>query len=140
MPASTLDLTFNSTTPQRDVLVIVPTSTMRSGNYIQALGRQSFQPSQPASASSPRDEMLPSEQANERQRELIKAQNDVLATVGVCLRDNKQHYEETESRKAEDWAGLYVGVLDLTVTYLASWPLIGIRNRLQVCDIWIEAE
>jgi len=33
---------------------------------------------------------------------------------------------------AENEAGLFLGAVDLTVTYLASWPLIGIRNRLQV--------
>jgi len=112
---------------------------MRSGNYIQALGRQSFQPSQPASAPSPNDERLPSERANERQRELIKAQNDVLATVGVCLHENKSHHGEAESQKAEDEAGLYIDALDLTVTYLVIWPLIGIRNRLQVCHSRIDS-
>jgi hypothetical protein len=33
---------------------------------------------------------------------------------------------------AENEVGLLVGAVDLTVTYLASWPLIRIRNRLQV--------
>jgi hypothetical protein len=104
---------------------------MRSGSYIQALGRQSFEPSQPT-ASDDSDLPLPSEQSHERQRQLIKAQNDVLATVGVCLRDTKQDIEHAENVMAENEAGLFLGAVDLTVTYLASWPLIGIRNRLQV--------
>lgn len=32
----------------------------------------------------------------------------------------------------ENEVGLLVGAVDLTITYLASWPLVGIRNRLQV--------
>ncbi|KAF8247599.1 hypothetical protein K440DRAFT_628487 [Wilcoxina mikolae CBS 423.85] len=103
---------------------------MRSGSYIQALGRQSFEPSQPT-ASDDHDLSLPSEQSHERQRQLIKAQNDVLATVGVCLRDTKQDLEHAENVMAENETGLFLGAVDLTVTYLASWPLIGIRNRLQ---------
>jgi len=102
---------------------------MRSGSYIQALGRQSFEPSQPALPNT--FNPLPSQQSQERQRQLIKAQNDVLATVGVCLRDTKQSLEKTESLMAENEVGLLVGAVDLTVTYLASWPLVGIRNRLQ---------
>ena len=103
---------------------------MRSGSYIQALGRQSFEPSQPALSNT--FNLIPSQQSQERQRQLIKAQNDVLATVGVCLRDTKQSFEKSESLMAENEVGLLVGAVDLTVTYLASWPLVGIRNRLQV--------
>ena len=123
---------------------------MRSGTYIQALGRQSFEPSQPRPAAAPppppppddrdgiRDDTAvtadapPSEQSRERQRELVKAQNDVLATVGVCLRDTKTDLAQAESEIVENRAGLLLGAVDLTATYLASWPLIGIRNRLQV--------
>lgn len=32
---------------------------------------------------------------------------------------------------AENEAGLLVGAMDLVVTYVASWPLVGIRNRMQ---------
>ncbi|KAI5779521.1 hypothetical protein EDC01DRAFT_670502 [Geopyxis carbonaria] len=98
---------------------------MRSGQYIRALGRQSFEPSSP-SAQPPA-----SSQSQSRQRSLIAAQNDVLATVGVCLRETKHSLEASESLMAENEAGLVVGALDLTTTYLASWPLVGIRNRLQ---------
>lgn len=108
---------------------------MRNGSYIRALGRQSFEPSQGPSNS---DNELPdhgsstSEQSQENQRHLIKAQNDVLATVGVCLRDTKQSLDTSEAIMQENEVGLLVGAIDLTVTYLASWPLVGIRNRLQV--------
>lgn len=104
---------------------------MRSGSYIQALGRQCFQPSQPIAADDS-DYSQSSNQSNERQRQLIKAQNDVLATVGVCLRETKKEQEQSESTTAENKAGLFLGAVDLTITYLAGWPLIGIRNRLQV--------
>ncbi|CCX33589.1 Similar to hypothetical protein AOL_s00076g151 [Arthrobotrys oligospora ATCC 24927]; acc. no. EGX50387 [Pyronema omphalodes CBS 100304] len=103
---------------------------MRSGSYIQALGRQCFQPSQPIAADDS-DYSQSSNQSNERQRQLIKAQNDVLATVGVCLRETKKEQEQSESTTAENKAGLFLGAVDLTITYLAGWPLIGIRNRLQ---------
>ncbi|KAA8901850.1 hypothetical protein FN846DRAFT_908799 [Sphaerosporella brunnea] len=96
---------------------------MRSGTYIAALGRQSFEPSAPAPSSS--------QQANERQRELIKAQNDVLATVGVCLRDGRRDGDKAADLMVENEVGLAVGAVDSTVTYLASWPLVGVRNRLQ---------
>lgn len=128
---------------------------MRSGTYIQALGRQSFEPSQPRPAAAPppplddgeggRDDAAtaaaaaaaadapPSEQSHERQRVLVKAQNDVLATVGVCLRDTKTDLaQQAESVHIENRAGLLLSAVDLTATYLATWPLIGIRNRLQV--------
>jgi len=67
------------------------------------------------------------------QRRLIKAQNDVLATVGVCRRDTKQNQVLSEAIVQENEVGLLVGAVDLTITYLTTWPLIGIRNRLQVC-------
>lgn len=131
---------------------------MRSGTYIQALGRQSFEPSQPrpAAAVPPpplddgeggRDDAAnaaaaaaadtpPSEQSHERQRVLVKAQNDVLATVGVCLRDTKTDLaQQAESMHIENRAGLLLSAVDLTATYLATWPLIGIRNRLQVVPL-----
>lgn len=107
---------------------------MRNGSYIRALGRQSFEPSQGPPNS---DNELPdngsstSEQSQENQRRLIKAQNDVLATVGVCLRDTKC-LDLSEAIMQENEVGLLVGAVDLTVTYLTSWPLVGIRNRLQV--------
>lgn len=66
------------------------------------------------------------------QRSLIKAQNDVLATVGVCRRDPKQSQVLSEAIVQENEVGLLVGAVELTITYLASWPLVGIRNRLQV--------
>lgn len=108
---------------------------MRNGSYIRALGRQSFEPSQGPSNSendSPDHGSSTSEQSQEMQRRLIKAQNDVLATVGVCLRDTKQSLDQSEAIMQENEVGLLVGAVDLTVTYLASWPLVGIRNRLQV--------
>lgn len=108
---------------------------MRNGSYIRALGRQSFEPSQGPSNSesdSPNHSSSTSEQSQEMQRRLIKAQNDVLATVGVCLRDTKQSQDISEAIMQENEVGLLVGAVDMTVTYLASWPLIGIRNRLQV--------
>ncbi|KAH0608182.1 uncharacterized protein H6S33_002234 [Morchella sextelata] len=107
---------------------------MRNGSYIRALGRQSFEPSQGPSvpdSESPDHGSSTSEQSQEMQRRLIKAQNDVLATVGVCLRDTKGQ-ETSEAIMQENEVGLLVGAVDLTITYLASWPLVGIRNRLQV--------
>lgn len=107
---------------------------MRNGSYIRALGRQSFEPSQGPSVpdiESPDHGSSTSEQSQEMQRRLIKAQNDVLATVGVCLRDTKGQ-ETSEAIMQENEVGLLVGAVDLTITYLASWPLVGIRNRLQV--------
>ncbi|KAH8149645.1 uncharacterized protein LAJ45_06276 [Morchella importuna] len=106
---------------------------MRNGSYIRALGRQSFEPSQGPSVpdiESPDHGSSTSEQSQEMQRRLIKAQNDVLATVGVCLRDTKGQ-ETSEAIMQENEVGLLVGAVDLTITYLASWPLVGIRNRLQ---------
>ena len=103
---------------------------MRSGSYIQALGRQSFEPSQPAAplaSGAPR----PSELSHTLQRQLMKAQNDVLATVGVCLRESKQSADVTDSLYAEQLAGVALSVLGLTATYVATWPLVGLRNRLQ---------
>jgi hypothetical protein len=105
---------------------------MRNGSYIRALGRHSFEPSQPASDADTSGSST-CEQSQEMQRRLIKAQNDVLATIGVCLRDTKHSHDLSESIKQENEVGLLVGAVDLTVTYLASWPLVGIRNRLQVC-------
>ena len=119
---------------------------MRSGTTIQALGRQSFEPSQPRPAAAPSsqsddrdgvrddtaaaaDAPLP-EQSHERQRALIKAQNDVLAAFGLCLRLDLA--QQAKSEYAENRAGLLLFVVDLTATYLAYWPLVGIRNRLQV--------
>jgi hypothetical protein len=110
--------------PSSPTTPTTPPTGMRSGTYISALGRQSFEPSAPAPTSS--------QQANERQRELIKAQNDVLATVGVCLRDGRRDVDKNTDLMAENQAGLIVGAVDITMTYLASWPLVGIRNRLQV--------
>lgn len=38
---------------------------------------------------------------------------------------------DRENQVAENEAGLLVGALDLVGTYVASWPLVGIRNRMQ---------
>ncbi|RPA91966.1 hypothetical protein L873DRAFT_1780128 [Choiromyces venosus 120613-1] len=103
---------------------------MRNGSYIRALGRQSFEPSQPTSDTDSAGSST-CEQSQEMQRRLIKAQNDVLATVGVCRRDTKQNQVLSEAIIQENEVGLLVGAVDLTITYLATWPLIGIRNRLQ---------
>ncbi|KAL7267304.1 hypothetical protein RUND412_010120, partial [Rhizina undulata] len=105
---------------------------MRNGSYIRALGRQSFEPSRPPSSST--DALVQSstsEESQEMQRRLIKAQNDVLATVGVCLRDTKHHLDKSAEVTQENKVGLIVGAVDLTITYMSGWPLIGIRNRIQ---------
>lgn len=104
---------------------------MRSGQYIHALGRRSFEPSQPAT-SDDAELPLPSEQSQERQRQLVKAQNDVLATVGVCLRETKSSLENRESRRLENDVGILISALDMVAAYVVSWPLVGVRNRLQV--------
>lgn len=110
---------------------------MRRGNYIRALGQQCFEPSQPSP--SPSDENLSaSEESQARQGELVKAQNDVLATIGVCSREIKQ-LDKSELVVAENEAGYLVEAADGAVNYLASWPLMGLRNRLQVgdsCSTW----
>ncbi|KAG0131252.1 hypothetical protein HOY82DRAFT_339339 [Tuber indicum] len=103
---------------------------MRNGSYIRALGRQSFEPSQPASDADSAGSST-CEQSQEMQRRLIKAQNDVLATVGVCRRDTKQNQVLSEAIVEENEIGLLVGAIDLTITYLTTWPLVGVRNRLQ---------
>lgn len=103
---------------------------MRSGQYIQALGRRSFEPSQPATSADP-EHPLPSEQSQERQRQLVKAQNDVLATVGVCLRETKTSLVNRENRRLENDVGILVSALDMVAAYVVSWPLVGIRNQLQ---------
>lgn len=102
---------------------------MRSGHFIRALGRRSFEPSDPTSRPD-------SNRSLALQRATVRAENDVLATVGVCLRTPPapplgpppSPHSTTQNENA---AGLVIGACDLTITYLATWPLIGIRNRMQ---------
>lgn len=136
---------------------------MRNGNYIRALGRIPFAPieSEEDSNSTANNPESPTQSSPEEtdgrsvatnlgttvstqqsstnalRSELINAQNDVLATVGVYLRDNgsKPREDDTDKVMRENEVGLIVGAVDLTLTYLSSWPLVGIRNRLQVCTI-----
>ena len=70
---------------------------------------------------------------SELQAELAAAQNDVLVTVGVCLRDTPRVKDDkTGLLMRENEAGLIVGALDLTAAYLGGWSLISIRSRIQV--------
>ena len=72
--------------------------------------------------------------ARELQSNLIRAQNDVLATVGVCLAESHQRPNEEIMNQVirENVVGTYVRILEMIAGYLAGWPLIGIRNRAQV--------
>ena len=75
-------------------------------------------------------------------REMIRAQNDVLATVGVCYGiaagDKASHSREKPERDhlelvmRENEVGLFIGAADLGVLFLANWWLDGIRHRVQV--------
>lgn len=122
---------------------------MRNGEYIRALGRMSFEP--PESGSAEQDSQTienyiitennsPTRQSStshprwsELQAELASAQNDVLVTVGVCLRDTPRIKDDkTGLLMRENEAGLIVGALDLTAAYLGGWSLISIRSRIQV--------
>ncbi|TGZ85102.1 hypothetical protein EX30DRAFT_361015 [Ascodesmis nigricans] len=104
---------------------------MRSSQYIHALGRRSFEPSQPAT-STDASQPTPAELAQERQRDLVKAQNDVLATVGVCLRATKNSIDNQESERWENDVGVLISAWDTVFAYVVSWPVFGVRNRLQV--------
>ena len=122
---------------------------MRNGEYIRALGRMSFEP--PESGSGEQDiqtngNSLSTENNSPRQSssshprwsalrsELAIAQNDVLVTVGVCLRDAGPRTKagKTGLLMKENEVGLIVGALDLTAAYLSGWSLISIRSRIQV--------
>ena len=123
---------------------------MRNGEYIRALGRMSFEP--PESGSLEQDNQTiensistennsPTRQSgsshprwSELQSELAAAQNDVLVTVGVCLRETgpRTKGEKTGLLMKENEVGLIVGALDLTAAYLGGWSLISIRSRRQV--------
>lgn len=71
----------------------------------------------------------------ESQVELAAAQNDVLVTVGLCLRENHPRQKKGETTgllMKENEVGLLVGALDLTAGYLGGWSLISVRSRVQV--------
>lgn len=81
-------------------------------------------------------------------RSLIRAQNDVLATVGVvvgppgsrkakgvddiasAMENDKKHSTAVE---AENKLGLMLLHLNFTALLLATWWTYGMRIRLQVC-------
>ncbi|KAI9766517.1 MAG: hypothetical protein M1840_006474 [Geoglossum simile] len=76
-------------------------------------------------------------------RDMIRAQNDVLATVGVCYGiaagDKASAHNRTKSERGrlesvmrENEVGLFIGAADLGVLFLANWWLDGIRHRVQV--------
>ena len=76
-------------------------------------------------------------------RDMIRAQNDVLATVGVCYgiaagdkasahNRAKSERDRLESVMRENEVGLFIGAADLGVLFLANWWLDGIRHRIQV--------
>jgi hypothetical protein len=76
-------------------------------------------------------------------REMVRAQNDVLATVGVCygiaagdkgstLNRAKSERDKLESVMRENEVGLFIGAADLGVLFLGNWWLDGIRHRIQV--------
>ncbi|KAI9781391.1 MAG: hypothetical protein M1839_005985 [Geoglossum umbratile] len=76
-------------------------------------------------------------------REMVRAQNDVLATVGVCYgiatgdkgsahNRAKSERDRLESVMRENEVGLFIGAADLGVLFLANWWLDGIRHRIQV--------
>jgi len=131
---------------------------MRNGAYIRALGRMSFEPStflQPPPEPDTSDQNNENNENNsptgsssnphppwtELQSELASAQNDVLVTVGLCLRENPRPKEEktTGLLMKENEVGLIVGALDLTAAYLGGWSLINMRSRIQVCSHpWID--
>lgn len=124
---------------------------MRNGEYIRALGRMSFEP--PESGSAEQDNQTiensistennsPTRQSSNSHlrwsglhSEHAAAQNDVLVTVGVCLRETGPRgtkEEKTVLLMKENEVGLIVGALDLTAAYLGGWSLISIRSRIQV--------
>ncbi|KAF8422889.1 hypothetical protein EV426DRAFT_150887 [Tirmania nivea] len=128
---------------------------MRNGAYIRALGRMSFEPS---TFSQPSPEPEVAEQDNESapnnenrspsgsssnphlpwtelQSELASAQNDVLVTVGLCLRARPKE-EKTGLLMKENEVGLIVGALDLTAAYLGGWSLINLRSRIQTLRVY----
>lgn len=130
-------------------------SVMRNGAYIRALGRMSFEPSifsqpppEPDAAEQDNESAPNSENSSpsgsssnphppwtELQSELASAQNDVLVTVGLCLREThpRPKEEKTGLLMKENEVGLIVGALDLTAAYLGGWSLINMRSRIQVC-------
>jgi len=69
------------------------------------------------------------------QRALRKAQNDVVTTVGVELnkkgRTSRKSAQNAEQEREND-VGLFLGAVDVASIYFMTWPLIGIRNELQV--------
>lgn len=131
---------------------------MRNGAYIRALGRMPFEPSQPAppphsepevadqdietTETAPNDENSsptgsssnPQPPWTEMQSELASAQNDVLVTVGLCLRESHPRPKEEKMGllMKENEVGLIVGALDLTAAYLGGWSIISMRSRIQV--------
>ncbi|KAI9818137.1 MAG: hypothetical protein M1827_000762 [Pycnora praestabilis] len=81
-------------------------------------------------------------------RALIRAQNDVLATVGVCVgvRPDKKLLDgspgvdtltkpekaKVESVMKENEIGLFLAAADSSLFFLGLWGARGLRNRLQV--------
>jgi len=134
---------------------------MRNGAYIRALGRMSFEPStlsqpppEPDAAEQDNDSAPNNENSSpsgsssnphppwtELQSELASAQNDVLVTVGLCLRETHPRPKEEKVGlfMKENEVGLIVGALDLTAAYLGGWSLVNLRSRIQVCSPpWID--
>ncbi|KAF8443608.1 hypothetical protein BGX38DRAFT_1143808 [Terfezia claveryi] len=114
---------------------------MRNGAYIRALGRMPFEPSTFSQHRAEPDAEQDNESApnNENssptnrphppwtglQSELASAQNDVLVTVGLCLRETHPRPKEEKVGlfMKENEVGLIVGALDLTAAYLGGWSL-----------------
>ncbi|KAI9795355.1 MAG: hypothetical protein M1833_007203 [Piccolia ochrophora] len=81
-------------------------------------------------------------------RSQIRAQNDVLATVGVCVgvkNANKQtdsqprfksEKEHLDSIMRENEIGLVVSTTDLGLHFFGTWWIHGLRNRLQTFPMW----
>lgn len=72
------------------------------------------------------------------QSELASAQNDVLVTVGLFLRETHPRPKEEKVGlfMKENEVGLIVKALDLTAAYLGGWSLVNLRSRLQTLRVY----
>lgn len=82
-------------------------------------------------------------------RRLTHAQNDILATCGVCIVTSKDGNgprvssgakNNTDGQKAsirrvvaENRMGLFLGTADIGLYFIGSWWINSLRHRLQVC-------
>lgn len=88
--------------------------------------------------------------SRELSRESRRAMNDVLTTVGVCvevdadgqkmtMNDRKRpSFDNTivESVRKENELGLIVDDIDMMLVSLSDMFTIGLRQRLQVCEVY----